>query len=100
MRKIMHDWTDGHCTTILGHLRDAMKPGYSTLLINDIVVPERDCQLRTASLDLIMLTVCAGKQRTKKEWHALVEGVKGLQIVKIWPLEESGESVIEVVRGS
>ncbi|GIZ44600.1 hypothetical protein CKM354_000779400 [Cercospora kikuchii] len=100
MRKIMHDWTDGHCATILGHLRDAMKPGYSTLLINDIVVPERDCQLRTASLDLIMLTVCAGKQRTEKEWHELVESVKGLQIVKIWPLEESGESVIEVVRGS
>lgn len=95
----MHDWTDLHCTTILGHLRDAMKPGYSTLLINDIVVPERDCQLRTASLDLIMLTVCAGKQRTEKEWHELIEGVKGLQIVKIWPLEESGESVIEVVRG-
>ncbi|CAK1362647.1 hypothetical protein CB0940_05150 [Cercospora beticola] len=99
MRKIMHDWTDLHCSTILSHLRDAMKPGYSTLLINDIVVPERDCQLRTASLDLIMLTVCAGKQRTEKEWHELVEGVKGLQIVKIWPLEESGESVIEVVRG-
>lgn len=37
MRSVLHDWADEQCRTILGHLKDAMEPGYSRILINDCV---------------------------------------------------------------
>lgn len=37
MRSVLHDWPDEQCRTILGHLRDAMEPGYSKILISDCV---------------------------------------------------------------
>lgn len=37
MRSVLHDWPDEQCRTILGHLRNAMEPGYSKILISDCV---------------------------------------------------------------
>lgn len=37
MRSVLHDWPDEQCRTILGHVKDAMEPGYSKILINDCV---------------------------------------------------------------
>lgn len=37
MRYVMHDWPDEQCRQILGHIKDAMEPGYSRILINDCV---------------------------------------------------------------
>lgn len=37
MRSVLHDWPEELCRTILGHLRDAMEPGYSRILISDCV---------------------------------------------------------------
>ncbi len=45
MHMIMHDWPDKHAGTILTHLRDAMKPAHSRILINDAILPDRNCPL-------------------------------------------------------
>jgi hypothetical protein len=37
MRSVLHDWPDEQCRVILRHLKDAMEPGYSRILINDCV---------------------------------------------------------------
>lgn len=37
LRSILHDWPDEHCQTILVHLKDAMEPNYSRILISDCV---------------------------------------------------------------
>lgn len=37
MRSVLHDWPDEQCRTILEHLRDAMEPDYSRILISDCV---------------------------------------------------------------
>lgn len=37
MRSILHDWPDYKCRIILRHLKDAMEPGYSRILVNDVV---------------------------------------------------------------
>jgi hypothetical protein len=37
MRSVLHDWPDEQCRKILMNLKDAMEPGYSTILINDHV---------------------------------------------------------------
>ena len=43
MHLVLHDWPDEEARKILENLKPAMKPGYSRLLINDIVL--------TASMD-------------------------------------------------
>jgi hypothetical protein len=50
MRSVLHDWPDKQCHQILTSVRDAMEPGYSTLLISDCVsVPLREepCEILT-----------------------------------------------------
>lgn len=37
MRSVLHDWQDDKCRAILNHLKDAMEPGYSRILISDCV---------------------------------------------------------------
>lgn len=37
MRSVLHDWPDEQCRKILGHLKGAMEPGYSKILISDCV---------------------------------------------------------------
>lgn len=51
----------------------------STLLINDMVLPEAKVPPFAASLDLVMLGACGSRERTVKEWEELLGGV-GLAI--------------------
>lgn len=48
-RTVMHDWGDKICRKILENTVEAMEKGYSTLLINDFVLPERNVGWRAAS---------------------------------------------------
>ncbi|KAK5749284.1 hypothetical protein LTS12_020664 [Elasticomyces elasticus] len=100
MRAILHDWPDADCATILAHVRDAMEPGYSTIMINEIVLPDTGCSWQHAAHDVTMMAAMSGKERTLAEWRGLIDGVEGLKIEKTWTLEEQGESLIEVVRVS
>lgn len=71
-----------------------MTPGYSKILINENVVPDRGAHWQATSLDFIMMIDLAAKERTEKQWHSLIESV-GLKITKIWTRIDSAESLIE-----
>lgn len=94
MHSILHDWPDDKCKVILTNLAQAMKPGYSKVLINENVIPDMDADWQTTSLDLIMMTMFASQERTERQWQALVESA-GLKIVKIFTAEKGVESLIE-----
>ncbi|EMC94871.1 hypothetical protein BAUCODRAFT_565242 [Baudoinia panamericana UAMH 10762] len=98
LKMIMHDWPDSSCIQILSHLRDAMKPGYSRILINDNVLLDRNCSVVSAASDMAMLTVLSGKERTKAEWQELIGKVDGLEIEDFYVMEEGGRGVVEIVR--
>jgi hypothetical protein len=100
LRNVLHDWPDKECIDILSHLRDAMKPGYSKLLINEIVFADSKLPFWYAAFDISMMAAVSGRERTKSEWEQLLAAVPGLRIEKIWQLEENAESVIEVIRES
>ncbi|EED13290.1 conserved hypothetical protein [Talaromyces stipitatus ATCC 10500] len=51
---VFHNLEDAKCRTILKNLSDAMKPGYSLLLILGILVPEIGADRRIAELDIQM----------------------------------------------
>ncbi|UNI20306.1 hypothetical protein JDV02_006406 [Purpureocillium takamizusanense] len=94
LRLILHDWPDEQCGVILSHLRDAMAPGYSRLIINDLVLPDRGASWRQTSLDMVMMALLVSQERTESQWRALLEGA-GLRMSGVWHKE--GESVIEAV---
>jgi len=95
MHSVLHDWPDDMCRNILVNLIPALRPGYSKVLINENVIPDKGAYWETTSLDLIMMAIGSG-ERTKQHWHALLEAV-GLKIVKIWtaPAQKGVESLIE-----
>ena len=78
----------------------AMKRGCSKLLISEFVLPDVGTGLFPASLDLQMMGLHAGRERSEGQWRALLGKVVGLEVVKVWRGEGGGgtgggECVIE-----
>lgn len=94
MHSVLHDWSDERCQTILTELVRVMKPGFSKILINEIVVPDQNAHWRMTGLDLIIMVLTAASERTEKQWEKLLSSV-GLRIVKIWGHPEGTKSLIE-----
>jgi len=79
----------------LSNLKPALEPGYSKILINEIVVPDRRAQWYSTSVDILMMVAHSAAERREKQWRALVESV-GLKISKIWDCGGAPEKLIEV----
>ena len=73
-----------------------MKKGYSKILIDEMVLPDVGVPPKGAFLDLSMMVIETGSERTLQQWHKLLGSV-GLRIEKIWSSKVGPESVIEVV---
>jgi O-methyltransferase domain/Dimerisation domain len=69
---IMHDWNDEQCLTILGHCRKAMKPN-GRLLIVEMVLPPGDAPHPGKILDMVMLVLIGGQERTEAEYAHLLD---------------------------
>ncbi|KAL8753705.1 MAG: hypothetical protein Q9184_005341 [Pyrenodesmia sp. 2 TL-2023] len=93
-RAIFHDWPDSACHHILSHTAAAMRRNYSKLLISEFVLPDMDTALFPATLDIQMMGLHAGMERSEKQWRTLLDSA-GLKVVKIWQDVKGGEGVIE-----
>ncbi|ROV89736.1 hypothetical protein VPNG_10189 [Cytospora leucostoma] len=94
IEKLPHDFTKPQ--PVKGkHIKDAMKPGYSKLLINENVLPQRNAHWESSALDMVMLTLFNSKERTHADWYYLLEKLAGLRIVRIWDGGKGVESIIE-----
>lgn len=71
-----------------------MEKGYSTLLVYDLVLPETGVSLRSSALNLQMMCLFAGMERTESQWRAIL-GASGLELEKVWSSPEASEFVIE-----
>ena len=69
-----------------------MKPGYSKLLINDVVMPSTGATSFVTGSDMNMMAIFAAVERSESHWRQLLQQA-GFKIVKIWP--GVPESVIE-----
>ena len=100
LKMILHDWPDEQCKQILTNLMPALKPGYSRILLNEIVVPDFKAGWFETSVDVLMMEVHSAQERREKEWRQLVESVEGLKVRKIWDVEGAVEKIIEIERVS
>lgn len=97
MHNVLHDWPDAQVVAILKNIRQAMKPGYSRLLLNDAVLYEGRNHPLCASADLLMMSLFCAKERSRSDWERLLCEAE-LSILKIWTIPEIPESLIEVHR--
>lgn len=94
---ILHDWSDEKCLEILEQVKKAMKPGYSKLLIHEMIIPEEGASTFHSMLDLTMMMFNSGMERTERQWRELLDKA-GLEVVKFWPpLQEDADGIVEAV---
>lgn len=91
---IIHDWNEDQCLTILGNVRRAMKPS-ARLLIVEMVLPAGDAPHPGKMLDMVMLVLPGGQERTEAEYRALL-GKAGFRLSRVVPTA-SAVSVVEAV---
>jgi hypothetical protein len=91
---VIHDWSEEQCLTILGNCRKAMKPG-AKLLIVEMVVPAGDEMHFSKLLDLTMLVMPGGQERSESEYAALLDKA-GFRLTRVVPTQAT-VSVVEAV---
>ncbi|MCJ1264483.1 hypothetical protein MMC22_004355 [Lobaria immixta] len=96
LKSILHDWPDHQCKIILERTVAAMEKGYSKIIINETVLPNKGVNLNCAHRDLRMMILLGAMERTEKQWRKLLGSV-GLTIEKIWTAKQDDESIIEAV---
>jgi hypothetical protein len=96
LKHIIHDWSDEHCRTILGHIANAMQPDGKVLII-ETIMPEALGPHPAKFMDVNMLAMTEGGcERTEREFKDLLESA-GLRMVAIHPATEEF-SVIEAAK--
>lgn len=96
---VFHHWADRECVTILKNIAEAMKAGYSKLVIFDWILPDKDVPLYPAFRDINMMAAVNGKERTQAEWKGLMKKA-GLDVVKFWHGSPHSEGLIVAALGA
>ncbi|KAI9703066.1 MAG: hypothetical protein M1820_005938 [Bogoriella megaspora] len=94
LHSVLHDWGDDDCVKILEQLKPSLKPGYSKLLINEIIVPRQNPTWPVTSMDQLVFALGAMRERTEVQWENIVLRA-GYRIVKIYSYAMGSESLIE-----
>src|SRR5439155_8127989 len=85
MRHIIHDWDDGKALTILRNVRRAIQPRGKLLLVESVIPPGNDASW-SKLLDLNMLLIPGGRERTEVEYRQLYSAA-GFRLTRIEPTE-------------
>ena len=89
---IIHDWDEDRAVTILDHCRAAKNPGGKVLIVEMVVTPPNEPH-PAKMLDIVMLTIPGGRERTADEYRELLARA-GLRLTRVIPTM-SPVSIIE-----
>ena len=70
--EVIHDWSDAESVSILKAIRRAA-PSHAKLLLIEEMVPDEPGPAWSKMLDIHMLALIGGKQRTRREYEALFD---------------------------
>lgn len=95
LSRVIHDWQDADARRILATCRAAMPEG-AVLLLVEAILPERAAAGPEAiRMDLLMLTLLGGRERTIAEYERLLAD-SGFRVTRVVPTRSpAGLSVIE-----
>jgi hypothetical protein len=68
---ILHDWDDEQASAICRMIRTAASPGARLLIAESVIPPGNDPE-GAKWLDLLMLVLAGGRERTEPEWRELL----------------------------
>ena len=91
---VIHDWDDDRCLTILDNIRRSIAP-HGRLLLVEMVIPPGDAPHPAKMLDMLMLALTAGQQRTEAQYTELL-GRAGFKLTRVIPTR-TAVSVIEAL---
>jgi hypothetical protein len=95
LKQVLRDWDDPRALPILKTCRGVMKPD-AKLLVVELVVPEAGAAALFGSLiDLHMLVVLGGRERTKREFARLLRAA-GYELQRVMTTSTPG-SIIEAI---
>jgi hypothetical protein len=94
MRHIIHDWDEPRCLTILGNIRKVI-PASGKLLIGEGVVPAGNAPGFTKLLDLTMLALPGGEERTEAEYRELLAKA-GFRLTRVVPTRAEVSVIVAV----
>lgn len=74
-----------------------MRPGYSKLLIHEMIIPEQNASTFHAVYDMAMMTFNSGMERSEKQWEELLSKA-GFEVIKFWPPQEvDADGIVEAM---
>ena len=82
LKGIIHDWNDEAALKILKNCRRAIRPDGTLLLVEAVLT--RSTDPTTALMDMLMMVLTSGRERTESEFRSL--------------LQEAGFSMVQVIR--
>ena len=92
MKWIIHDWDDERSIAIFKNIRRAIAEGGKLLLVEAVVPPGSEPHF-SKFIDLNMLVMTGGRERTEEEYRRLLEA-GGFKLTKVIPTD-SPMSIIE-----
>lgn len=93
LKGIIHDWDDDKALTILKNCRRAIKPDGRLLIIELVLKPSTQGDPGQEFMDVLMLTLVGGRERTESDFRALVREA-GFSLISVTPTDGS-PSIIE-----
>ena len=94
LARVLHNWADEHAVTILRRVRQAMKD-QARLIVLERFRSAAGGSVTTAMVDLLMLGLLDGRQRTEAEYVALLTAAGFTVAAVAPPAGEPGDRLIE-----
>ena len=94
--QVIHDWSDGEALQILKGIR-RVAPPHAKLLLIEAIVPEHADPSWIKMLDIFMMTLLNGKERTRPEFEKLLASA-GFKLDKVLEIG-LGTSILEASCG-
>jgi len=96
MKMVLHDWNDEQSVAILKNCAKAMKPA-SKLLVIEAVIPEGNTPHPGKFMDINMMAMTGGRERTENEFTALFTKA-GLKLNKVIHTHSPMFSIVEAIK--
>ena len=84
LKHVLHDWNDDEAVSILKRCRESIQPGGKVVVI-EILLGEMGEPALGPLMDLNMMIMCTGRERTLDEYRGLIEKA-GFRFSKVKPI--------------
>ncbi|KAL6858363.1 hypothetical protein ACO1O0_005824 [Amphichorda felina] len=91
---VLHDWPNTDVARMCAEVKKVMMPGYSKLLIYEVMLPAQGATHLMTTLDLALMSCTSGLERTEEAWRVLLKQ-GGFKVTSISRHPMAVESIIE-----